>query len=58
MKKSSAIFYKRSDYNINKYWKPGMPITDKDLKLLEEVRAVYQKQGYVPAKKKHQMQDN
>lgn len=38
----------RKHYDFDKFWKPGMPVTDADLKLLEEVKSVYLRQGYVP----------
>ena len=41
----------RKHYDLDKFWKPGMPITDGDLRLLDEVRAFYCKNGYVPAMK-------
>ena len=40
----------RNQYDKNKYWNPGMPLTEKDFKLLEEVKMVYEKQGLVPSK--------
>ena len=40
----------RNQYEKSKYWNPGMPLTEKDLKLLEEVKMVYEKQGLVPTK--------
>lgn len=51
MEKQNLSFYERNNYNTNNFWKPGMPITEEDLKLLEEVKVVYHKQGYVPSKK-------
>lgn len=47
-KKTNKCFHQRKHYDINKFWKPGMPLTEEDLKLLKEVKAVYCKQGYVP----------
>ena len=40
----------RNQYDKNKYWNPGMPLTEKDLELLEPVKEVYKKQGFVPTK--------
>ena len=47
-KKKGQCFSMRKHYDFNKFWKPGMPITEEDKKLLEEVKNVYEKQGYVP----------
>jgi len=50
-KKKNKCFSMRKHYDFDKFWKPGMPITDEDLKLLEEVKAFYKKNGYVPIMK-------
>ncbi|MDD6202553.1 MAG: hypothetical protein PUB13_06385 [Lachnospiraceae bacterium] len=50
-KKKQVCFSQRKHYDFNKYWKPGMPVTEEDIKLLEEVIAVYHRQGYVPTMK-------
>ena len=50
-KKKQACFSQRKHYDFNKFWKPGMPVTEEDMKLLEDVKEVYQRQGYVPTMK-------
>lgn len=50
-KKKQFCFSQRRHYDFDKFWKPGMPVTKDDMKLLEEVKAVYQRQGYVPTMK-------
>ena len=40
----------RNSYDKNKYWNPGMPLSDDDLKMLKEVELIYKKQGFVPTK--------
>lgn len=47
-KKKNKCFSMRKHYDFDRFWKPGMPVTEDDMKLLEEVKQVYQKQGYVP----------
>ena len=41
----------RKHYDFDKFWKPGMPVTEADKKMLEEVIEVYLRQGYVPTMK-------
>ena len=43
-------FSRRKHYDIDQFWKPGMPVTEEDRKLLKEVTDVYHSQGYVPAR--------
>ena len=50
-KKKSKCFSMSRHYDFDKFWKPGMPVTDEDLKLLEEVRVFYCQKGYVPIMK-------
>ena len=50
-KKKNKCFSMRKHYDFDKFWKPGMPVTDEDLKLLEEVKAFYCQKGYVPIMK-------
>lgn len=50
-KKKKACFSQRRHYDFEKFWKPGMQVTEEDMKLLEEVKEVYQRQGYVPTMK-------
>ena len=40
----------RNKYDVKKYWEPGMPLTEMDMKLLAEVKQVYESQGLVPTK--------
>ena len=49
--KKQTCFSQRKHYDFNKFWKPGMPVTEEDMKLLEDVKEVYQRQGYVPTMK-------
>lgn len=49
-KKKVDSFYKRNNYDTNKFWKPGQPLDEKDEEMLQEVKAIYQMQGYVPTK--------
>lgn len=35
----------------NRFWQTGEILTKKDLELLEEVKLIYKRQGYVPSKK-------
>ena len=50
-RKKQACFSQRRHYDFDKFWKPGMPITEEDRKMLEEIIAVYHRQGYVPTMK-------
>ena len=43
-------FYKRKNYNINKYWMPGQSVTSEDLQLLLPVKDFYHTHGYTPTK--------
>ena len=51
LKKKNDNFLKRNHYDFDKFWKPGMPITDDDLRMLNEVIEIYHRQGYVPTMK-------
>ncbi len=33
------------------FWHPGDPLTEQDEQMLEQVREIYRRQGYVPTKK-------
>ena len=48
--KKNGGFYKRKNYNINKYWMPGQFVTDEDLQLLLPVKNFYDEHGYTPTK--------
>ena len=48
--KNKNGFYKRKNYNINKYWIPGQPVTEEDLQLLSPVKNFYDIHGYTPTK--------
>ena len=50
-KKKNKCFSMRKHYDFDKFWKPDMPLTEADRKMLEEVIAVYHRQGYVPTMK-------
>lgn len=50
-KKKNKFFSMRKHYDFDKFWKPGMPVTEADKKMLEEVIEVYHRQGYVPTMK-------
>ena len=50
-KKKNKCFSMRKHYDFDKFWKPGMPVTEADKKMLEEVIEVYHRQGYVPTMK-------
>ena len=49
-KEKNKSFSKRKHYDFEKFWKPGMPVTEEDIKLLEEVKEFYEEHGYVPLK--------
>ena len=48
--KKNNGFYKRKNYNINKYWMPGQPVTNEDLQLLLPVKSFFDEHGYTPTK--------
>ena len=50
MKKDNLHAYIRNHYDVKKYWNPGMPVSEYDLEMLQEVKDIYKKQGYVPTK--------
>jgi len=49
-KKKSNSFWVRNSYNTNDWWKPGQPVTDEDLRLLQRVRDFYEENEYSPTK--------
>ena len=51
LKKKRNSVRQRTERNRIQFWKMGEPLTKKDQKLLDEVRTVYEKQGYIPSKK-------
>ncbi len=46
----NAGFYRHKHYDINKYWKPGQPVTEADLKMLVSVSRFFDEHGYTPTK--------
>ena len=50
-KKKNKCFSMRKHYDFDKFWKPGMPVTEADKTMLEEVIELYHRQGYVPTMK-------
>ena len=42
--------HKGFNYSKKDFWQPGDELTEDDYKLLESVRAFYQKNGYSPSK--------
>lgn len=51
MNKKNKCFSMRKHYDFDKFWQPGMPVTEDDIKLLGEVKEFYKKNGYVPTTK-------
>ncbi|MBQ5782971.1 MAG: hypothetical protein IIV99_06270 [Oscillospiraceae bacterium] len=49
-KKKQNSFYQHTGYNINKYWQPGQPLTQRDLTMLAETKQFFEQNGYTPAK--------
>ena len=49
-KNKNTSFWVRNNYNTNNWWKPGQPITENDLKLLEKIKIFYEENGYSPTK--------
>ena len=50
-RKKRVSVQKRTSRTKCGFWKSGEPLTKQDLELLKEVKAVYEKQGYIPSKK-------
>jgi len=51
VKKKQKSVRKRNDYNQKNYWIQGEPLTDRDQKILQEVKHFYIEKGYIPSKK-------
>lgn len=51
LKKKQKSVRKRNDYSKKNYWVRGDPLTEKDQKILEEVKSFYIENGYIPSKK-------
>ena len=49
-KEKNTSFWVRNSYNTNDWWKPGQPVTDEDLRLLQRVRDFYEENEYSPTK--------
>ena len=49
-KSKKSGFYRQKNYDINKYWKPGQPVTMQDEKLLAPVKSFFEQKGYTPTK--------
>ena len=50
-KKKQKSVRKRNDYNKKNYWVQGEPLTERDQKILQEVKCFYKEKGYIPSKK-------